>query len=262
MRPRPEGRGEPIDKTSSTPYADGFNAATTRRPWRTTPDRVQSVYRQVASMRPRPEGRGERLQRTTMRPLQCCFNAATTRRPWRTRPAVAAPRPRRGCFNAATTRRPWRTMYQRSLTADALQLQCGHDPKAVENHSIPSGQQPTNASLQCGHDPKAVENARGNAPRHAQLVDSMRPRPEGRGEPPTSACCGPPRASFNAATTRRPWRTRQDAAGQRRLRPLQCGHDPKAVENLAQPLNRFVSATPLQCGHDPKAVENLARCGS
>ena len=36
--------------------------------------------------------------------------------------------------------------------------------------------------LQCGHDPKAVENAASAAAGNADAAASMRPRPEGRGE--------------------------------------------------------------------------------
>ena len=36
---------------------------------------------------------------------------------------------------------------------------------------------------------------------------------------------------------------------------LQCGHDPKAVENIEKSVDQQAEP-PLQCGHDPKAVEN------
>ena len=154
-------------------------------------------------------------------------------------------------------------------------------------------------ALQCGHDPKAVENPSGGGERQRRTA-SMRPRPEGRGERRAS---DQPRGrrSFNAATTRRPWRTpcahrldwparfnaattrrpwRTDALRRRRSGVLQCGHDPKAVENdrddrdlrgrqtasmRPRPEGRGErwsrsrpksGATGLQCGHDPKAVEN------
>ena len=64
---------------------------------------------------------------------------------------------------------------------------------------------------------------------------SMRPRPEGRGEP---------ELSVNAIRTA----TR-----------LQCGHDPKAVENREQHRRHSEGVLTLQCGHDPKAVENRSR---
>ena len=60
----------------------------------------------------------------------------------------------------------------------------------------------------------------------------MRPRPEGRGEPSRA------RGTFD-----------------RRRDKLQCGHDPKAVENRAG-LACNAHELLLQCGHDPKAVEN------
>ena len=157
-------------------------------------------------------------------------------------------------------------------------LQCGHDPKAVENRPDRRAASRGVSQLQCGHDPKAVEN---------------RPRRPWR----KSAC-----RSFNAATTRRPWRTTAawpaaaTAGASMRPRPegrgeppnaagdggpsrLQCGHDPKAVENgsrttsdvavaeasmrprpegRGEPIGDATArlATQLQCGHDPKAVEN------
>ena len=61
--------------------------------------------------------------------------------------------------------------------------------------------------LQCGHDPKAVENAVDLDLDVAVLNASMRPRPEGRGEPTRWSTCSS------------------------RVPTLQCGHDPKAVEN-------------------------------
>ena len=64
-------------------------------------------------------------------------------------------------------------------------------------------------ALQCGHDPKAVENDLDDKGNKLPDGASMRPRPEGRGE-------------------------RHGASGvlKRGLSPmLQCGHDPKAVEN-------------------------------
>ena len=63
------------------------------------------------------------------------------------------------------------------------------------------------ARLQCGHDPKAVENDAEYAPA-AQLAASR----------------------FNAATTRRPWRSPRFRRQPPPPQQLQCGHDPKAVE--------------------------------
>ncbi len=284
MRPRPEGRGERVGAV------------------------VIGMESRPASMRPRPEGRGElardRAGPTTGRPR---FNAATARRPWRTlrrqaddaaavglqcghdpkavensfRPAFPAPAmPPLQCghspkavenrrasqsykdvgrhFNAATTRRPWRTMGTYVYWDPTQSLQCGHDPKAVENEV---GMRHTRRTelLQSGHDPKAVENPRGarRASSRAACFNaattrrpwrtvvggaatateapmaSMRPRPEGRGERSRSRRRSASRCCFNAATARRPWRTDIPAtrAAARRGRGLQCGHDPKAVEN-------------------------------
>ena len=160
MRPRPEGRGEPGVTPAALAALAGFNAATTRRPWRTTAPKSIRRGRSSASMRPRPEGRGEPIE------------------------ADPCDRP---SFNAATARRPWRTNRRWPVRQPRLELQCGHGPKAVENHVVTFAAGVT-AALQCGHGPKAVENSnrrsveRGDA-RHA----SMRPRPEGRGEPRTVA---------------------------------------------------------------------------
>ena len=86
-------------------------------------------------------------------------------------------------FNAATTRRPWRTRIGVATAADYRQLQCGHGPKAVEN----------------------CRETRHGLP---QATASMRPRPEGRGEPGADATLQERHArGFNAATARRPWRT-------------------------------------------------------
>ncbi len=237
-------------------------------------------------MRPRPEGRGERLRPVPHFLAGMCFNAATTRRPWRTEllgkcrqagldvlqcghdpKAVenAVCRTGRastsGGFNAATARRPWRTSLAHHWHTNGQVLQCGHDPKAVENscHLCLRLRQPL-ASM------RPRPEGRGERP---QLVDghphvgvaSMRPRPEGRGEPRTSifisrwrTCC------FNAATTRRPWRTQGVMEGHWLSVWLQCGHDPKAVENLARLTDPHLKREQLQCGHGPKAVENQSRC--
>ena len=256
MRPRPEGRGELSRDDEFRPMEVCFNAATTRRPWRTTPEVRQTMphgllqcghdpkavenhghrrhggLRCNASMRPRPEGRGERdfaiLNGTWPVVLQCghdpkaveneirlchiyqslgCFNAATTRRPWRTLAcrlragslsASMRPRPEgRGelpartgeikaaikSFNAATTRRPWRTTWRTSPRRRTPSLQCGHDPKAVENLCGSSGTpcSPRRFNAATTRRPwRTGQVARDEPGRHAA---SMRPRPEGRGEP-------------------------------------------------------------------------------
>ena len=208
MRPRPEGRGEPFRSLQRTKTGKSFNAATTRRPWRTRPTYAARGSRQLlqcghdpkavenlsfsgrdaahglrASMRPRPEGRGEpRL----FQPLPVASTG----------------------FNAATTRRPWRTA------------------------SMDSPCSSSQSALQCGHDPKAVEN-------EARAV--------------WRSLTG---GSFNAATTRRPWRTAASRWASGRRCGLQCGHDPKAVENAAGEPFGPSGISRLQCGHDPKAVEN------
>ena len=216
-------------------------------------------------MRPRRERRGRtnvdlgyRGESASGRALQCghganavengvscgfsrlvhCFNAATARKPWRTTIGVDEGRrgpslqcghganavnnaavntgPRRWTrksFNAATTRRPWRTNPNASATpADApRELQCGHDPKAVENDGP----------------------ARPSADSEGGL--RMRPRPEGRGEPPDARAVGP-----------------ENEIPELRMRPR-----PEGRGELGRPLRRTSAARgELQCGHDPKAVEN------
>ena len=135
-------------------------------------------------------------------------------------------------------------------------LQCGHDPKAVENVTVAEvlGGLP-DASMRPrpeGRGEQHSHRARGGGRR----VASMRPRPEGRGERPGNR--SPPSAGrcFNAATTRRPWRTWSTGSLGRHRRRLQCGHDPKAVENRVAGLHAGDRFHELQCGHDPKAVEN------
>ena len=61
-------------------------------------------------------------------------------------------------------------------------LQCGHDPKAVENSNSRGRYYNQALKLQCGHDPKAVENVGVGHDRERLAAASMRPRPEGRGE--------------------------------------------------------------------------------
>ena len=331
MRPRPEGRGEPNQCWRRSSGGRSFNAATTRRPWRTilfhpalpSPRSLQcghdpkavengpadsgSRAAVPASMRPRPEGRGEPPPRPGGRSAAAGFNAATTRRPWRTYRSRRHPGRWPGCFNAATTRRPWRTGRSERAADPGAMLQCGHDPKAVENGTSSGGAKKYRIMLQCGHDPKAVENLRRRRDRPQAHRASMRPRPEGRGEhagdhqphrPGATGTSMRPRPegrgerrgachyisyaaiasmrprpegrgerraphgllrrrvelrmrprpegrgeqrrrknsgrtdrSFNAATTRRPWRTDWQTPVGTMNRTLQCGHDPKAVEN-------------------------------
>ena len=210
MRPRPEGRGERPWSARLRRTAPSFNAATTRRPWRTDWTRFGFTTEDWLQCGHDPKAVENLYYAAILTQHGTCFNAATTRRPWRT---STNPRPVGGLtqvFNAeaATTRRPWRTL----TTPDCgggwtLRLQRGHDPKAVENLHCPVCTQPqVQASMrprpegrgdphgrgqgdhrqqrfECGHDPKAVETA------------VLREHPPGTG------------VSFNAATTRRPWRT-------------------------------------------------------
>ena len=213
MRPRPEGRGERRCPVPCVPVASG------------------------ASMRPRPEGRGEPLALSTESRCTVSFNAATARRPWRTATRKTTSRPLRS-FNAATARRPWRTTWQTSPRRRHATLQCGHGPKAVENRcgSVRNAVQSHGRfNAATARRPWRTDKSHEHEPgRHAA---SMRPRPEGRGEP---------EGLVVYALTQ--WR-------------LQCGHGPKAVENSVTIMVASGSAPSLQCGHGPKAVEN-SRCRS
>jgi len=143
------------------------------------------------------------------------FNAATARRPWRPWKRTL-PMSRYLGFNAATARRPWRPRKSSGPCAPRRRLQCGHGPKAVETWA-------------------------GAGDRRVVLADaSMRPRPEGRGDP-----YSPQRRSLPAVT-------------------LQCGHGPKAVETCGCGPAVGAGHHGLQCGHGPKAVETslpvVSRC--
>ncbi len=186
-------------------WQTGFNAATARRPWRTTQCQGQDRSRAYASMRPRPEDRGEprkngvRLSgsNASMRPRpedrgepwkrgrtangSGRFNAATARRPWRTIEGVLATLASQVGFNAATARRPWRTGSHQCLIA------------TVRCFNAATARRPW----------RTCDTATLYCPRNA----SMRPRPEDRGEPG-----GPDRIDADAEE-------------------LQCGHGPKTVEN-------------------------------
>ena len=208
-----------------------FNAATTRRSWRTGAGAALPASIARPSMRPRPEGRGELRRhhaagracrafnaattRRSWRTLGCLttlaalttFNAATTRRSWRTPTPPARTRWSRTAFNAATTRRSWRTKIVCHWPALVQNLQCGHDPKVVENISPLT-------SFDAGISRPSMRprpEGRGERRVHDFLLQgwgpSMRPRPEGRGERERPGTCRPARRTFNAATTRRSWRT-------------------------------------------------------
>ena len=194
----------PVDASTSSDRR-GFNAATARRPWRTSASSTgDSVRRLQASMRPRPEGRGEPSLRRRL------ASRAIDR------------------FNAATARRPWRTWNGLAVDegSSASPLQCGHGPKAVENQrpiantrrarsrasmrprpegrgelrDAAPGRSRCCQLLQCGHGPKAVENRESDRQSSRACTASMRPRPEGRGEPPQSST----RSSGRANASMRP----------------------------------------------------------
>ena len=212
MRPRPEGRGEPVhcrDSAKRTlqcghgPKAVEnragrrraewrFNAATARRPWRTAGTMRPTSLSYAASMRPRPEGRGEPATGEAVRAgraaLQCGHGPkAVENRPDSGREATARSRLQCGHgpkavendglsgdvrsdanrFNAATARRPWRTEYAAS------------DAEAVENEMRVANDDCFNAATAR----RPWRTVRGQGRRTAGLPASMRPRPEGRGEP-------------------------------------------------------------------------------
>ncbi len=187
-------------------------------------------------MRPQPEGRGERRSR-------------------RRRPRS------RARFNAATARRPWRTIYPKRIARRSfgLELQCGHSPKAVENLQTAQFPVQPDSTLQCGHDPKAVENLEfsqpGN-PKQQALQCGHSPKAVENGIRFTGKAL---EQCFNAATTRRPWRT---PTRSRRVGPPQEASMRPQPEGRGEPRRTPApsgTAQPgLQCGHDPKAVENIA----
>ena len=126
---------------------------------------------------------------------------------------------------------------RRSTNGRYKWLQCGHDPKAVENQA-PCRDRRVRLSfwLQCGHDPKAVNDSTRVQPleRHATPGASMRPRPEGRGErTKTGGVRGQATSRFNRAAARKAVENERRAGlpGRSTTGALQCGHDPKAVEN-------------------------------
>ena len=130
MRPRPGGRGEASAGTASTPASPGFNAATTRRPWR------------VRRRRPRPlQGPG----------LQCGHDPEAVerrRRAWRPRPSRASMRPRPGGRGEETRGRPPPLPGGGSMRPRPGGRGEHEQPPVVGHRS----------GLQCGHDPEAVES--------------------------------------------------------------------------------------------------------
>ncbi len=275
------------------PGASGscFNAATTRRPWRTAGRRVAVVQYLSASMRPRPEGRGERRWLYGgSAPASVGFNAATTRRPWRTA-TLELPRPDRrtgvAAADAATTRRPWRT------AGEGLRF---YRVRAASMRPRPEGrgelaallrQAYERAKLQCGHDPKAVENVvdlnarvedarsfNAATTRRPWRTGGSRPRQAGHGEcfnaattrrpwrTPTYCGTTDGETSFNAATTRRPWRTANlSCCSLETSTPLQCGHGHKAVENRPRPPLRFRRRSAASMRPRPEGRGELAPAG-
>ena len=179
-------------------------------------------------MRPRPEDRGEPPRRS-LALAQTGFNAATARRPWRTHASLGLIDPRRASMRPRPEGRGERR-FVASTTIRSSMLQCGHGPKAVENGSRATPDR--GEVLQCGHGPRPWRTHRICPSTLVQSRASMRPRPEGRGErgQPRWSRHGD-RRSFNAATARRPWRTRAGLLADFASGWLQCGHGPKTVEN-------------------------------
>ncbi len=185
-----------------------------------------------ASMRPRPEGRGEPRLR---HPLRRRRLASMRPRPeGRGEPTEGAWSTASGTwgFNAATARRPWRTIHRAFKTR-----MCPH-------------------ALQCGRGPKAVENVVPRRGHHHPVEASMRPRPEGRGEHRGQDQQRPGERRFNAATARRPWRTRRVGAGVAGLEDASMRPRPEGRGERRKPGYDFFRSPRLQCGHGPKAVEN------
>ena len=148
------------------------------------------IFHSSTGASPRPPGRG-RIEACDMDCPQ--LRATTSPRP-----------PGRGRIEALPS--PGSAAADPGATEE---LQCGHDPEAVERSSPAIGDNPCR-KLQCGHDPEAVERGGGGVevrPGHA----SMRPRPGGRGE-------GRPLLRVPIGKQR-----------------LQCGHDPEAVERASPP---------------------------
>ncbi len=183
IRPRPGGRGERGPDRRRRQTGQGFNSATTWRPWRTNELLTQVVDPVMASIRPRPGGRGEPSTKLRYVRLCSCFNSATTWRPWRTTAAEKATElegvwlqfghdleavenlveiaAAMGATPLASIRpRPGRRGERggrRASESFTTRLQFGHDLEAVENASeAAAGARP--AGLQFGHDLEAVEN--------------------------------------------------------------------------------------------------------
>ena len=116
---------------------------------------------------------------------------------------------------------------------NAALLQCGHDPEAVESRQIIADLE-DEVALQCGHDPEAVESPLPIVPLPTttsgfNAATTRRPWRTAHGGAEGNGNYG-----FNAATTRRPWRASGDAFASTSPGMLQCGHDPEAVESPAR----------------------------
>ncbi len=159
MRPRPSSRGEQRLGPFGRHIPNGFNAATSFKPWRTSLIRAtrsaSSCFNAATAFKPWRTG-------PTANGLWCrySFNAATAFKPWRTLAKLLALYGKEPCFNAATAFKPWRTSPDEFLSRWA------------------------GRGLQCGHGLQAVENAAQRGLAVGQRVASMRPRPSSRGERP------------------------------------------------------------------------------
>ena len=208
-----------------------FNAATTRRPWRTSTHEDRQDAAAAASMRPRPEGRGEPGSPSRHSRLS----------------VVASMRPRPEGRGEPGQRE--------SVTPRPLALQCGHDPKAVENlariYAVGASLHGFNAATT--RRPWRTRRLRG------AKVDtrpaSMRPRPEGRGEQSNPPSCVS--ASHRASMRPRPEGRGEPGRDQHAVKLVEASMRPRP-EGRGEPSRQpdAVFTQRLQCGHDPKAVEN------
>ena len=87
---------------------------------------------------------------------------------------------------------------------------------------------------------------------------SMRPQPEGCGEPGALKESGPSGAASMRPQPEGCGEPSEDLEVTSGLAMLQCGHSPKAVENDPASDASEGAGQSLQCGHSPKAVENRA----
>ena len=258
MRPRSKDRGELTRQCSCSTTACCFNAATVRKPWKTSTTTTGSATRSrfnAATVR-KPWRFFQKFSQGQLLPmLQCGRGPKTVENPrpgeHATDGTVASMRPRsenRGertylLFDPAN---PVASMRPRSenpgehsgngltvLGADALQ--CGHGPKTVENTTNPFYGIKWGWMLQCGHGVTAVENQGVLAGQLPGLRASMRSRSKDRGEHPVVT-----HDLMKALASMRP---RAKHRGELwAMRPcdiartgLQCGHGRKTVENPTRP---------------------------